>query len=174
MCRYRRPKPAVKHPRGQSTSRKVARAGCGIVQSSAATWRTLSVAKKHRRHAQGALLSSLRPYLRNIDQSGDPALKHTLRFCGTGGAPKGSADLKTRHSAGETFIIDEVKNRGLRIGQVLSVLHTEVDSIRATWHLHFGSTDWESRSRGSAVKRVYLPRKSDVHCNSNSLASRSQ
>ena len=39
--------------------------------------------------------------------------------------------LPARHS----FIIDEVKNRGLRIGQVLSVLHTEVDSIRATWHL---------------------------------------
>ena len=51
--------------------------------------------------------------------------------------------------------IDEVKNRGLRIGQVLSVLHTEVDSIRATWHLHFGLPTAKSRSRDSAVN-VYI------------------
>ena len=51
--------------------------------------------------------------------------------------------------------IDEVKNRGLRIGQVLSVLHTEVDSIRATWPLHFDLPTAKSRSRGSAV-HVYI------------------
>jgi len=103
-----------------------------------------------------ALLSS---HLRRNVGSGDkikPNALSTLYALRDRRGPKGSADLKTRHSAGETcrrdIITNEVKNRGLRIRQVLHVQEwISLGHMALTLRLAALNT----RSRGSAVN-VYI------------------
>jgi hypothetical protein len=112
-----RPKPADKHPQGQPTSRKVARAGY-VVGSTTRTWVTLL---RPRNIDDRPLLSSLpiSGVITGVETKTDLTLNHTLRFCGTGGAPRATLISKR----GILPVRDEVKNRGLhlRIGQVLHV-----------------------------------------------------